>query len=62
MHSVLRASLTDAAVIGALVRNLVGDSLIDPESEEAERFYGTLAQLKSPNLWLFPIASTQWLR
>jgi GNAT superfamily N-acetyltransferase len=42
MHSVRRAVSTDAAAIGALVQSFVADSLLDPKSEEAERFYGTL--------------------
>lgn len=42
MHSVRRATGADAVEIGPLVRRLVGDSLLDPTSEEAQRFYETL--------------------
>jgi GNAT superfamily N-acetyltransferase len=42
MYSIRRALPTDAAAIGALVRGLVRDSLIDPQGEEAQRFNQTL--------------------
>lgn len=43
MHSIRRAVSTDAAAIGALVKRLIGDSLIDVGSEEAQRFFATLS-------------------
>ena len=54
MYSVRKATSTDAAAIGALVRGLVGDSLIDTASVEAERFFATLTSEEVAKAMMLP--------
>lgn len=56
MPTVRQATIDDASAIGQLVRSLVDESLVDPEGEDAARFYETLAPsevarfMQAPNL------------
>jgi GNAT superfamily N-acetyltransferase len=43
MHAVRQARPSDAEAIATLVRSLVAESLVDPESDEARRFYAAIA-------------------
>ena len=43
MQTIRHALPTDAAAIGALVCSLVKDSLLEPEGEDAQRFYAAMS-------------------
>ena len=43
MYTVRLATPTDATAVSALVLSLVGDMLVDPEGEEAQRFYASMS-------------------
>lgn len=46
MQTVRLAKPTDAAAVSSLVLNLVGDMLVDPEGEDAKRFFAAMAPLE----------------
>jgi GNAT superfamily N-acetyltransferase len=54
MDTVRRGLPTDAAAISALVRNLIAESLVDPEGEQARRFLATLEPLGVATCILMP--------